>query len=111
MNTESYLLNKMAIEIDKEMRRVTFEEQCYYENTYLNEHNHTCPLCKKPIRKNFRNILTDVGIIGMIKIEEQQMNISYILCKKCSKTLMRSSDEQKKEFEESIASHVLSTIS
>lgn len=110
MEEQKYKLNSFAQEIEQEMRQESFKKQYYYENEYLNNHNHTCPLCKGKIRKNLKNILTGAHIVGMIQSEKQKVSISYTLCKKCSKKIMRATVQEKKTYENIISCHVITTI-
>lgn len=105
-----YKLNQFIIEVEKDIRKRTFENQYYYENQYLHKHNHTCPLCKKTIKTNFNKILTGAGLVGFIQLKQEKAAISYTLCKKCSKNIARETNARKKESELEIASHILSTI-
>lgn len=110
MEKQDYKINNLTKEIEQNLRKESFESKYFYNDTYLKEYNHICPLCQKKIRKNLRNVLTGAYLIGLIKLEEHQTSISYTLCKKCSKEIMNASVGEKKKYENMISSHVVATI-
>ncbi|GLO68399.1 MULTISPECIES: hypothetical protein [Oceanobacillus] len=110
MLNKEYQLSEFIEDIEQKFRKNTFEMNYYYENKYLHHYNRTCPLCKKSIKTNFRNVLTDGGLVGLIRTNEDKKAMSYTLCKGCSKSFSKSTNQKRKESESIISTHIVSTI-
>lgn len=110
MEKSQYKLNSFIIEIEQNMRKRAFINNLYYDNRYLINENHICPNCQKTIKRNFKNVLSGTGLVGLIFLNSNQKAVSYTVCKKCSKQLAKSTKEEKNEIEKNISSHILITI-
>jgi len=107
---KKYRLNRFTLEVEEEIRRYSFEEQYYYENQYLYHHNYICPMCKKNIKINFKNVLSGIGLVGLIHLKKEKMALSYALCKTCSKNIANGTKHSREDFKYKISRHILETI-